>query len=442
MIIDIPKGRYVPVFSLNPDRPGVADRGGPPSMMVVLFQNLSEDPGDAYLAAGLTEELRVLMGRASHVITASDLTPAASTGGTIDVTDPLREPRTRFVLRGSVRRAGKQLRVTARLTDTRTSTETWAEAFSMVFTPGNLLKVQEKIATRIMVCIADEYSGAVIHAASQDALNKKPNELSSYEAILRFYHYRYTSSTGAHRSVCQALEHAVRNDPSYAMAWAALADVKYLGHAHGLSLGRRRDGIQEAVAFARKAIQIDPKCAYAHIALGSAYLAARQPERVVKEVEALFALCPQPLFAAQAAWLLASAGEWDRALPILKDQMAILANYPAWLHAPLFLDFYRKGEYESALNEASSAHGMASLDWPSKIWEAAALGMLGQISVGGRAIAVALDVRPDFAANPRRCLEEFVGEDELIDHLLKGLEKAGFTPTRSYSVAGAEAAGP
>ena len=255
--------------------PGPAGRVGLPSIALLPFKNLSEDPMQSHLAAGLTEELRTLMGRAPHVMVVSSPTLGAIANGNGDSTDPYQTLSARFVLQGSVRRAGNQFRVTARLADTRDSAEIWADAISEDVTVGDLFAIQEKIATRLMAHVASEYGGAMIRVLSHEALNKPTESLTAYEAILRFYHYCHSVSPDAYGPARDGLERAVKATPAYAMAWAALGGIRYLGYAHGLTREGQHVAIEGATDCAQKALTLDPRCEYARLVLGAVCLLAR-----------------------------------------------------------------------------------------------------------------------------------------------------------------------
>ncbi|MGA7879138.1 MAG: hypothetical protein WCA08_25990, partial [Desulfoferrobacter sp.] len=176
---------------------------------------------------------------------------------------------------------------------------------------------------------------------------------------------------------------------------------------------------------ARRAVSLDPLSQTARSALAGAYQLARDRRGVIRESEALLSLKPPGTLFAVAAWNIALAGEWERGLAILREQMEMLQYYPGWFHTAGFLDYYRRSEYEAALKEAHMMNLPTVMLDP--LQRAAALGQLGRTKRGRRAIAELLKLRPDFAADPRRYLNWLIPLDELVDHVLEGVEKAGLS---------------
>lgn len=181
--------------------------------------------------------------------------------------------------------------------------------------------------------------------------------------------------------------------------------------------------LDRVIFLARKAVSVDPLSQTARAALAGAYQLARDRRGVIRESEALLSLKPLGTLFAVAAWNIALAGEWERGLAILREQMEILQYYPGWFHVAGFFDSYRKSEYETALREAHMMNIPTLVMDP--LLRVAALGQLGRIEQGRRAIAELLEIRPDFNEDPRRYLNWLIPSDELVDRVLEGVEKAG-----------------
>ena len=103
--------------------------------------------------------------------------------------------------------------------------------------------------------------------------------------------------------------------------------------------------------------------------------------------------------------------------------MELLQYYPGWFHVAGFLDHYRRCKYEDALREAYMMNTPTLILDP--LQRAAALGQLGKLNRGRRAVEELIELCPDFPTNPRRYLNWLISFDELVDHVLEGLEKAG-----------------
>jgi adenylate cyclase len=249
----------------------------------------------------------------------------------------------------------------------------------------------------------------------------RPKNLSAYEAVLRVHQDNQSVSPELYAEAKAALEQAVELEPEYAGAWAALGEIRCdaytLGHVDSL------ESIHESLQHARKALALDPKCEQAHFVSGLAQLVLRDRAGVMRQAEALLANPASPATLAWGGWLLALVGEWDRGLETLLPQLEVQPGYPPWLHHAPFLHHYRRREYEAAL-ASSSKFSMPGLFW-DPIDRAAVLGQLGHVTEAKKAVAELLSIQPKFADNPGRFLNCFIFTDDLVDHVLEGLQKAG-----------------
>ena len=157
--IDVPKGRYVPVFTAHPDPQRPARRltedpaaSGETSVSICAFESLTNDTDQRPLAAAMTEEVRVALGhyRSVEVMSGEGSTPNSAIK-TLSAREHSRGAR--FVLTGSVRRTGNHLRVTVCLSNTVTETDSWTQAYSRDLTPDTLFAVQAEIATQVAASV-------------------------------------------------------------------------------------------------------------------------------------------------------------------------------------------------------------------------------------------------------------------------------------------------
>jgi hypothetical protein len=252
--------------------------------------------------------------------------------------------------------------------------------------------------------------------------------LIAYDAILRFQHYSRVASHDAYVAARRGLEEVVAIDPKYAMAWARLGELQLHSYAIGYTDDGRDAALSRAFASARKALALEPEGEYARFVLGLIHLAARDRDCLVQEAETLINHSRQPSMQALGAWLLALAGHWDRGTEMLADQMQTLRRLPGWLHHVMFLNEYRQGNYDAAY-QASRKFNMPMLFW-DPLERAAVLGQLGRVTEAQEAIDEISALRPDFADHPRRYLECFIFQDELVEHVIDGLRKGGLSSER------------
>jgi adenylate cyclase len=299
---------------------------GPSGIAVLPFTNISPDPSDAYFADGLTEELITVLSRVRdlRVISRTSVTQYRST--TKSVVQIGTELGVATVLEGSVRKAGKQLRITAQLIDAQSDKHLWANTYDREL--DNVFAVQTEIARQVASALQVE-----LRPVERASLERRPAvDAESYLAFLRG---RVLSRTWSHETLSAAkreFERAIVLDGRNAPAYAGLALATYLV---GLWFSAATDTawVEETLKAAERAIEIDPDLSDAHLAL--AYVRWRERDNVAAEREFRLALSLNPSHsqAHQAfAMFLEDHGRTDEALV---EFLLAEGSDPLW-HTPLF----------------------------------------------------------------------------------------------------------
>ena len=335
-----------------------------------------------------------------------------------DVTDQL---GARFVIEGVVRRSTDRVRITVQLTDMERRRQLWGETYDQSLNAENLFDVEDEVVRHVVEAVAGIYGGVVTEVVWKESQQRRPRNLSAYEAVLHVHHHNQSPTRELFVEAKAALEQAVQLEPEYAAAWAGLAELRCdaytLGHVDDI------ESVDEGLRYARKALTLDPTCEQAHFVAGIASLVLRDRSGVVREAERLISKPACPSTRAWGGWLLALIGDWDRGLDTLVPELQTQPRYPPWFHHAPFLNHYRRREYEAAL-KSSLKFSMPDLFW-DPIDRAAALGQLGRASEAKKAVGQILNIQPKFADDPRRFLSCFIFTDDLVDHVLEGLDKAG-----------------
>ena len=232
-----------------------------PTIAVLPFANLSDDPKQEYFSDGLTEDLMTALSRAS-----SDLRVLARNttfqykGKAVDVPKLGRELGARYVLEGSVRRSDDRLRVTAQLIDTETGTQIWADRFDRKM--ADIFLVQDEIVSQIVAKIAGNY-GVIEITEAKSTTRKNPREIQAYDFILRAQDVmRPEWSHKTFNAAKELLRQAIALDPLNARARRELAYLAVIGWV--FRFDDPPEPPQEITAQAAKAVQLDPADARAH----------------------------------------------------------------------------------------------------------------------------------------------------------------------------------
>ena len=192
-----------------------------PSLVVLPFQNMSGDPEQEYFADGMVEDITTGLSRIRSLFVISRLSASTYKGRSVDARQVSRERGVRYVLEGSVRKAGSRVRITGQLIDAETGAHLWANRFD-----GNLKEIfdlQDHVTASVVGAIEPN-----LRAAEVERARRKPVEnLQAYDLMLRSlpYHHVYTREFVA--EAARLLRSAVEIDPSYAPALGYLASCQW-----------------------------------------------------------------------------------------------------------------------------------------------------------------------------------------------------------------------
>jgi adenylate cyclase len=408
-----------------PSTPGV--RAAPPlplpekpSIAVLPFQNLSGDPEQEYFADGVVEDIITALSRNRAFFVISRNTTFTYKGPAVDVAKVARELGVRYVLEGSVRRAGNRVRITAQLIDAATGRHLWADRYDREL--ADVFAVQDEIAQTI----TGEMAPGIIAAEMQQARRKDPSQLDAWDRTMRAHWHirRFTREDMAEAR--RLLEQAIEFDPANAMAWA---DVSVAYHFEAC-FGWDEDVAQtygRCGEAARRAVAIDDGDANAQSALAMYDLFQGRHEEARRRLRRAVDLDPNSAFArGYLGVCYAFAGDYEAALPILDEAVRLSPRDPllviwhlckGW--AALLSERYQEAvEFTTEAVEANpefpDVHAVL----------AAAHGHLGNIPAASRALAGFLRRSPALTATDERLNRPF-GTAAQRECFLEGLLKAG-----------------
>ena len=338
-------GRLGSDVTLHPSTP-VLPLPDKPSIAVLALTNMTGDPGQDYFSDGITEDIITELSRFSELLVIARNSSFQYKGKSVDVRQVGRELGVRYVLEGSIRRAGDRVRISAQLVDAATGAHRWAERYDRKL--EDVFAVQDEVARTIVSVLAVH----VNKAETERVLAMPPAKWQAYE------HYLQAANTLAsyHSSLNKAdllqsrsgLSRALALDPNYPPAHAALSRTYVSLWAH-----RWDDDCPWSVALdrahesAREAVRLAPNLPAAHVALGFALIWMRQHETAVAEFEHATVLNPN-LNDFVFGWTLVVAGEPARAIKALKAHMRLDPFYLPFALWWLGAAYYMLGSYAEA----------------------------------------------------------------------------------------------
>ena len=254
------------------------------SLAVLYFENLSAAKEDEYFRDGITEDVTTELSRIkeltlfprSAVLTYRDKPVTAPQVG--------QQLGAAYILEGSIRRAGNRLRITTQLVETGTGHTVWAERFDREM--KDVFEVQDEIARSISSALRIKLT-----PQEEKAIARRPTENSqAYDYYLRgrqfFHQFRLKGFDFAR----QMFSRAIVLDPNYARAYAGVADCCSMLYTYWDS---SEDNLNEAEAASRKAMELDPELAEAHVARGLALSLKKNFEEAEGEFEKAISLDPK-----------------------------------------------------------------------------------------------------------------------------------------------------
>jgi adenylate cyclase len=301
-------------------RVGVLPLPDKPSIAVLPFANMSGDPEQEYFADGMVEEIITALSRIRWLFVIARNSSFTYKGQTVDVKQVGRELGVRYVLEGSVRKAGRRVRITGQLIDAATGTHLWADRFDGAL--DDIFELQDKVA----VSVAGVIEPALQAAETGRSARRPTSDLTAYDLYLRAYAMVMSSAVRVPEAL-HLLEQAIARDPHYgpALAWAAICHQRLLlggwsedpvaDRVKGADFARRALGeagddpgtlanaalalayfgedIGAMIALVDRALALNPSFARGWSVSGSLRVWAGQPDIAIEHVETSLRLSPR-----------------------------------------------------------------------------------------------------------------------------------------------------
>ena len=250
------EGLAVPnVFSLQ----GKGERAQQKCMLVLPFVNMSDDPGQDFFSDGLTEELIAALSKLQDMRIISRTTSMQYKGSTKDVKTMGMETGADFIMEGSVRKQGNDLRITAQFIDVARDVHIWSESYRG--TLEDIFDIQQRVSCKIVDALKLQLS-----LAEQALLKKRyTDNTEAFELYLQGRHSWKKRTEAGLQGAIEYFEKALQKDADYALAWAGIADTySLMGEYTNVS---RRQYLPKQLAAIHRALELDNRLGEAHISL-------------------------------------------------------------------------------------------------------------------------------------------------------------------------------
>jgi adenylate cyclase len=317
-----------------PDRPSIA---------VLPFTNMSEDPKQEYFSDGLTEEIITALSKVPKLFVIARNSTFTYKGKAVKVNQVAEELGVRYVLEGSVRKAGDRIRITAQLIDAIKGHHLWAERYDRDL--KDIFALQDEITIKIMSALRVELTDG-------ELARFEARGTENLEAFLKLLQAREPFYTITKEGMAQArrlLEEAIALDPEYAPAYV------YLGATHwmDISLGASKspkESLKRAFEFIKKAQVLDDSLPEAHSQLSWLYIMTRQHDKSIAEGERAITLAPNSANA--HIWMglaLKFAGRHEEAVRYSEQALRLDPLAPQWYFRAMGSAYSWVGRHEEAI---------------------------------------------------------------------------------------------
>jgi TolB-like protein/class 3 adenylate cyclase len=392
-----------------------------PSVAVLPFVNMSGDAEQEYFADGITEDIITALSRNRWFFVIARNSTFTYKGRAVDVKQVARELGVRYVLEGSVRKAGNRVRINAQLIEAESGAHLWAERYDRDV--ADIFALQDEITEHVVAAIEPE----LLVVEGRRAARKSTAHLNAYDFFMRgMWHYHQFDAV-ENRRAAEWMRKAVALDPRLTQGYVGLARTLngriWFGWSEDVDVDRRA-----AFEAAQRAVELDDKDAYTHYVLTFACLNSRLHQQALAEAQRAVDLNPNfALVHLGLGWVRVFIGHFAQAIDPLFRGMRLSPNDPLTF---LFLYFlalahYHQNDYAQAVQLAQ--RGLA-LRRVYLLYEVllAALGQSGQLDQVAAAREGLERLQPADFEEMSRITHPYLNQAD-FEHLRQGLRKAGIT---------------
>ena len=389
-----------------------------PSIAVLPFVNMSGDPEQEYFADGISEDIITALSKISQLFVIARNSSFTFKGKTVRIQEVSKNLGVRYVLEGSVRKAGNRVRITSQLVDGVTGGHLWAERFDRDLT--DIFAVQDEVTQEIVSALALNLT----EGEQQRLASEHTDNLEAYDCFLRGRERWWRHTKEPNVQAQGMLQRAVELDPNFAPAYAFLALAHMHDYVNQWSASPSRS-LERAHELAQRAVALDDSYPRAHWALGAIYLWMRRHDEAISEIERAISLDPN--FAdghIVLGFILHYAGRSEEALECFDRGMAFDPYHPdIYLHFQAQAHF-QLGRYENAIGILKRRLIRNPDTDISRVLLAASYGHLGRIDEARAEWQEVFRVNPDYSLEHRRKVLPYKNPAD-FEPLVDGLRKTG-----------------
>jgi adenylate cyclase len=364
---------------------------------VLPFENMSGDPEQEYFADGMVEDIITGLSRSKLLFVIARNSTFTYKGKAVDIRRVGRELGVRYVLEGSVRKAGKRVRVTAQLIDASTDAHIWADKFDSDL--EDIFDLQDRLTSNVIGAISPR-----LERAEMERAQRKPTEnLQAYDYYLRAQFSLYQNTREGNAEALRLSKIAISLDPSFPLAYAYAANTFGQRKAFGWVVDAAQERA-EARQFAERAIQLDKDDPLVLALSGQAYsFVLEEPENGVALLARAVALDPNLAMARNwSGWGNIYLGNVDAAIEQFSAAIRLSPLDPRLFlpQSGMAYALFFAGRYEDGLSWATSAI-QRQANFPG-----AQRSLMANLAMAGRIVEARLACDAHLKTDPTFCISD------------------------------------
>ncbi|UCF92037.1 MAG: tetratricopeptide repeat protein, partial [Desulfobacterales bacterium] len=388
-----------------------------PSIAVLPFVNISGDPEQEYFSDGLTEQIITTLSKSSALFVISRTSTFTYKGKSVKVQQVSQDLGVRYVLEGSVQKAGEQIRITAQLVDATMGQHLWAEHYERDL--GDIFVLQDELTMKITKSLAIELTeGEKLRMRSGGT-----NNIKAAEKLIESTGYLRAMNKESNAVARQLAQESIALDPRFALAYSNLATT----HVMDVWLGSSKSpgtSYEKAIKLLQKSIALDENLELPHALLGHIYGLQRKYEQAIAEGERAIALNPN---SDTALVFLAMTLDWvgrsEEAITMYKKAMRLCPFSPGYYYLNLGHAYRSLDRCEDAIQEYKETLDLTPRNVAAHTALVICYSLLGRYEEARTAAAEALEIDPKLSLMQSAKRHPYKNQD-LTARFLEALRKA------------------
>jgi len=390
------------------------------SIAILPFTNMSGDPEQEYFSDGISEDIITDLSKIAGLTVIARNSSFAYKGRSVDIRTVGRELGVHSVLEGSIRRAGKRVRITAQLIDAGNGAHLWADRYDRDLT--DIFAVQDDVTQRIVEALKITLSPA----EKQRLADSETRNVVAYDCVLRGREFMLgkEKNLGTFQQAIKYFKEALEHDPNYSVAYACLG-FGYMFDYQNRWTEDPDKSLSIAKEYARQAIEKDPNEPIARCVAALAASYEKDLDRAKAEIDVALKLNPSLALAHNLRGTIRTfSGEPLEAIPEIEQAMRIdPAMSGQFLHF-LGLAYLLAEKYETAAALLRQRIILVPNTDFTRAILASALGHLGELDEARRVWGELMDINPKYSFYAHVGRQPFERKED-VERMAEGLRKAG-----------------